>query len=224
MNFVLLSSASPKLDMFVEKLNKHIRPLMESLMARGETNYDLLSFLFKACTVVPGAKSRDHIKAKKSEHEEGCGTQDGQPFASDCLMLLRDNKCKSMTHDKTQITPSPEDEKFVTLQAEVTKLQHLIKSNPKKPPAIPKTPLKKGRAGKPACVTKEPTDNNPLVIKKNGKDCWWCPKHHSRGRHQPQDCEGKGVQRPFFKPEGDCESKLANAMPTLEENESNEES
>jgi hypothetical protein len=135
-------------------------------------------------------------------------------------MLLRDNKCKSMTHNKTQITPSPEDEKFVTLQAEVTKLQHLIKSNPKKPPAIPKTHLKKALAEKTASVTKESTDSDHLVMKNNGKDCCcWCPKHHSWGRHQPQDCEGKGVQRPF-KPEGDCKSKLAKAMPALEENES----
>jgi hypothetical protein len=66
------------LDALVEKLNEHVRPLMENLLARGETNCDLvLSFLFKACAVVPDAKSRDHIKAKKSEHEEGCGTQDG---------------------------------------------------------------------------------------------------------------------------------------------------
>jgi hypothetical protein len=38
----------PQVGYDMELLNEHVRHLMESLQARGETTYDLMSFLFKA--------------------------------------------------------------------------------------------------------------------------------------------------------------------------------
>ena len=212
----------PQIGYDVEKLNEHVRHLMEGLTARGETTYDLLSYLFKAYAVVPDAKFRDYIETKKSEYEEGRLTQDGLPFTSDYLMLLGDNKCKGMKQNKTWITPSPEDEKIVALQAEVTKLQKAMvatTSDPKRNTA-PKagSPPKKQRAEKPIWMTKPPAAGEPSFKKVDGKDYWWCPKHHSWGRHQPQDCEGKGIQK-TAKPEGARETKLASAMSALAEDE-----
>jgi hypothetical protein len=213
----------PTIGHDVENLNKHVRHLMERLSSRGETAYDLLSFLFKACAVVPDAKFRDHIEMEKSEHKEGRVTQDGQPFTSECLMLLGDNECKGMKQNKTWIVPSAADEKIVALQAEVTKLKQDISS---KPPPLKPPPkdTKKGRADEPAWMTKEPNTGGPTVIANKGKECWWCPKHHSWGRHKPQDCEGKEIQQSTAKPEGARESKLANAMSALAENEFDEDS
>jgi hypothetical protein len=146
----------PTIGHDVEKLNQHVRHLMERLSSRGETTYNLLSFPFKACAVVPDAKFRDHIEMKRSECEEGRVTQDGQPFTSECLMLLGDNKCKGMKQNKTWIVPSAADQKIVALQAEVTKLKQDISS---KPPPLKPPPkdAKKGLAEKPAWMTKEPT-------------------------------------------------------------------
>jgi hypothetical protein len=68
-------------------------------------------------------------------------------------MLLGDNKCKGMKQNKTWIVPSAADEKIVALQAEITNLKQTISSKPAplKPP--PKA-VKKGRAEKPAWMTK----------------------------------------------------------------------
>jgi hypothetical protein len=80
----------PQVGYDIEKLNEHIRHLMEGLEARGETTYDLLSFLFKALETVQDANFRAYIEAKKSDYEEG-RTIDGQPLIANSLMLLSGN-------------------------------------------------------------------------------------------------------------------------------------
>jgi hypothetical protein len=212
----------PQIGYDVEKLNEHVRHLMENLEARGETTYDLLSFLFKAYAVVPDAKFRAYIETKKSEYEEGRMAMDGSPFTSEYLMLLGDNKCKGMKQNKTWIAPSAEDEKIVALQAEVSKLQQAVQGGSKQAvtrKADNKSPKSKERPAKPAWMLEEPTNGSPLILNSKGKMYWWCPKHHSFGRHQPQDCEGKGIKMPPSGPEGARESRLANAVSALVEDE-----
>jgi hypothetical protein len=74
-------------------------------------------------------------------------------------------------------------------------------------------------------MTKEPDAGAPTVITNKGKEHWWCPKHHSWGRHEPQDCEGKGIQQRAPPSLRELVSqKLANAMSALAENEFDEDS
>jgi hypothetical protein len=104
----------PKVGYDITKLSEHgpVKQLMESLEARGETTYGLLSFLFKALESVPDAKFKAYIETKKSEYEEGRGD-----INANSLLVLAENKFKTMSQAGTYTVPSPEDEQIVALQA-----------------------------------------------------------------------------------------------------------
>jgi hypothetical protein len=124
MNSALLTSNSPRsVTTSLSKLNDHIRHLMKGLEARGESTYDLLSFLFKALATVPDARFRSWVDTKRGEYDEGHPMIDGEPLIADSMMILSKNKLKGMKQDGTCNFPSPEDEKIVSLQAEAGKLQ-----------------------------------------------------------------------------------------------------
>ena len=134
------------------------------------------------------------------------------------MLVLSENLFKVMTQDKEYNVPTPEDEKIVALQAEITKLnKNWGGGNNKKADIGGGTPKKtEKKPDKPAWMIKEPSGDEPTSTTSNGKTYWWCPKHSSFGRHEPSDCEGKGtyVKKPAPLSTGGTqrEKKFASAM------------
>ncbi len=150
----------PQIGYDVTKLNEHVKRLIENLQAQGESTYDLLVNLFKAYETVPDVKFKGYVETKKSDYEEGRGNID-----ANSLMLLCENKYKTMVLNQTWNAPSPEDEKIVALQAEVTKLQKAVKGAPSKRSTKVRAevdgPTKKKRPDKPAWMIKAPERESP---------------------------------------------------------------
>ena len=211
----------PQIGYDVTKLNEHVKRLIENLQARGESTYDLLVNLFKAYETVPDVKFKGYVETKKSDYEEGRGNID-----ANSLMLLCENKYKTMVLNQTWNAPSPKDEKIVALQAEVTKLQKAVKGGPSKCSTkdrdIKDGQPKKKRPDKPAWMIKAPEEGEPNKKTVNGKEYWWCPKHASFGRHEPDECEGKGVLSKQ-KVDATRKTKFANAMSSFAEDDDEEE-
>jgi hypothetical protein len=179
----------PKIRFDIGVLNNHIQTLMKSLHAHGETTCDLLLFLFKALEAVPDPEFKVWVTAKKSEHEEGRRMVDGELLTAESLMVLAENKHKGLVRLKKWTIPAPvEDDKLIALEAEVSKLQSALKGG-----AWEHEDKAKGQPRKKKERTDKPGTGNPQKIVKDGKDCWWCSDHLSFGRHQPSECQGKGV-------------------------------
>jgi hypothetical protein len=42
-------------------------------------------------------------------------------------------------------------------------------------------------------MTKAPPTGSKRAKTVDGKEYFWCPKHKARGRHEPKDCKGVGI-------------------------------
>jgi len=178
----------------IVKFNTHVKNLMDSLYARGETTQDLLATLFKDYKAVKDRDFITYIKKKEDAYEEGKSVE------IEMLVLQASNKYKTMVEAKTWNAPSPEDKKIMDLEAQLKKMKK--PKEPNKPIKLGKPSKEKGKGkgkekpcpGKPAWMTKPPPAADKLKTKTvDGKAHLWCSKHKSWGSHEDAKCQGHGL-------------------------------
>ena len=194
----------------IVKFNGHVKLLVDSLAARGETTSDLLVNIFKAYSNVSDKTFVSYMARKKESHEEG------NTLTSDEIMNLGANKYKQLKTLNIWNAPSPEEEKIMALEAKVDKMKANNKRNSKgkrsgrddKGKRHPRKGQKKEgkhRAKSSGLPTAKPTPEQkalppkPLIHK--GKKWWWCCKE-TGGKcdgiwriHTPSACKGKAAKQ-----------------------------
>lgn len=186
----------------ITKTNEKVNTLLESLSARGETTHDLLSNLFKAYRTVKDAEFVRYMTQKESDYEEGTTS-----LTPSRLMLLAENKFKTLKEKKEWCIPSAEQEEIVALRADLKKIQQKAnkanKSNGKKDGKGKdgKKGDKKGKSNdkKPSkkstkeWITKAPKPGEPKTKEVDGVTWKFCEKHKKWGQHTTEECEGRGI-------------------------------
>jgi len=197
----------------ITKTNEKVNTLLESLGARGETTHDLLSNLFKAYKTVKDAAFVQYMTQKESDYEEGTTS-----LTPSRLMLLADNKYKTLKEKNEWCIPSAEQEEIVALRADMKKMQQRAnkagKSNGKKggKDKDGKKGAKKGKGGDKKSskrttkewITKAPKPGEPKTKEVDGVTWKFCEKHKKWGQHTTEECEGRGIDT---KPGSDDKSK-----------------
>jgi len=183
------------IDSDIVKFNEHVKDLMQQLAARGETTYDLLSYIFKAYEQVNDKVFVTYIERFKDKFDEG------EYIGTNYLMQVAQNKYKLLKEEGKWNAPSSEEEELVALCAEVQNLK-ILKANKVKSEGPPKGKQGKGKEKKKYGVPKKPRKPSWMYIppkpneshtKTVGDKEWhWCPKHECWVRHLPNKCEGKG--------------------------------
>ena len=201
-----LSSLDTKLvelqDNIIE-LNQFVKTQTDGLEARGETTEDLLVNLFKAYKACGDEEFLSWTKKKEDDYNEGTNITPEQ------LMVLADNKFKTLTESGAWMQKSRAQKRIVALAAQVQTLERgtqAKKPEPKKPWTgnKAKTPYK-GK-GKPnankdkgwAWMTTAPAAGQPKEKDMAGKHYRWCTYHNENGSG------GKWVQHAL----ADCKVKL----------------
>ena len=173
----------------IKKVNDMVKALVEELATRGETTQHLVINLFEGYKVASDKSSVSYIKRKQDDYNDTKST-----LTSDTLMDLTTNYYNTLLEAGEWAQPSQEDEKIITLEAQVKKVQQ------PKPAQRPATPAKSGsnqqssnkqgtstntsnakpanqRNIEPAWMLVSPKDNEPKQKKVNQKQYWWCPRH-----------------------------------------------
>ena len=185
------------IDSDVIKFNEHVKGLLQELAARGETTYDLLSYLFQAYAQVSDQVFVKYIDKYRDRYDEGEYIDDNK------LMELAKNKYKLMKEEGTWNAPSKEAKEIITLRAQVDKLkiskanktkESEIKEDKNQGEELKRKKYKPRKSRKPSwmLIPPKPNESHKKYLKGDEKPFYWCPKHESWGRHTPQSCEGKG--------------------------------
>ena len=145
----------------IMKFNVYVQNLLEGLVSRGETTNDLLSNLFNRYQAVSNHTFVKYINQKQEEYDDGLLLTRFQ------LMDLADRKYKNLKPNETWNAPSEQEEKILSLSAEVAKLRKTSSktSNPNPTPQVPITYQK----DKPEWLFK---NTNPPPDKKNNARTW----------------------------------------------------
>jgi hypothetical protein len=223
----------------ITKFNGHVRLLIDSLAARGETTQDLLSNLFKGYNAVNDKVFVSYIGRKLEKYEEG------ESMTSEMLMQLGNNKFKLLKEAGQWNAPSIDEEKILALQTEVKKLQKNIttskktdsKKTDKKSKVMDKVkPKTRTKLEKPSWFFKEPKEDEIHKPKFwNNRNWYFCsPKTGGKceGKyraHKPADCEGRAYifekkRKPAVEKDSERKLKLAKAYEAAKEDSSGEES
>jgi hypothetical protein len=185
----------------ITKFNTHVKGLVESTNARGETTTDLLVNLFKGHLAVEDKSFNLCALRKQEEYNEG-GTQ-----TEDSLMNLAKNKFTLLQDAGRCNMPSAKETKILALQAELKQVSKKWnkekkgnkseETEPKKRDWKDKNKDTKKKAEKPAWMSEKPKEENLRKSKSwNNKDWCWCSSEtggkcdgHWRV-HKPSKCEG----------------------------------
>ena len=190
-----------KIGSDITKFNGYVKMLLSSLHARGQRTEDLLSHLFKGYLAASDKVFVRYIEGKKEKYEEG---KDLEP---EKLMLLADNRFRLLKERDEWDAPSQEEEKLLSLQAEVEKLKRSSKKKPtakkeKKEGHTAKRPRRQETPEKPGWMKERPADEDLKKPRQwNGSDWWYC--HPETGgkcdgqyrRHKPSQCKGRAFRR-----------------------------
>ena len=215
----------------IAKFNLHVKDLLQSLAAYGETTLDLMENLYKGYKMASDHTFTAYIGQKESDHEDGngCTTEELMGFAL--------AKYKTLTAKKLWNAPSEESEKIIALEAQVKKLTSDVARGKPPPRGPPKRPDPKGPQKKPFNNGKkveqkgrfkkdERFKSNPWMIiapkpgephnkQVNGKPFIFCTKHQAWGGHPTSECRGAGLEAKANKPEPGL--RLARALASLAE-------
>ena len=185
----------------ITKTNERVNTLLEALSTRGETTHDMLSNLFRAYRTVKDKQFLRYIEQKESDYEEG--TLELTPTK---LMLMAENKFKTLKEKSQWQAPSEEEEKIVALEAEVKALRNQTK--PKRDnkggnkgyndynKGKPKSNVKsKGGNKEFGWKSKAPKEGEPRT-KTVGDTKWhFCEKHKRWTLHTTEECKGHGLKK-----------------------------
>ena len=185
----------------ITKTNERVNTLLEALSTRGETTHDMLSNLFRAYRTVKDKQFLRYIEQKESDYEEGI-----LELTPTKLMLLAENKFKTLKEKSQWQAPSEEEEKIVALEAEVKALRNQTK--PKRDnkggnkgyndynKGKPKSNVKsKGGDKEFGWKSKAPKEGEPRT-KTVGDTKWhFCEKHKRWTLHTTEECKGHGLKK-----------------------------
>ena len=185
----------------ITKTNERVSALLEALSTRGETTHDMLSNLFRAYRTVKDKQFLRYIEQKESDYEEG--TLELTPTK---LMLMAENKFKTLKEKSQWQAPSEEEEKIVALEAEVKALRNQTK--PKRDnkggnkgyndynKGKPKSNVKsKGGDKEFGWKSKAPKEGEPRT-KTVGDTKWhFCEKHKRWTLHTTEECKGHELKK-----------------------------
>jgi hypothetical protein len=111
----------------ISAFNQYVRETVSNLASGGEITTDLLVYLFEAYQMVEDHDFNRFIQRKKEDHDDN-----HEEMTPEILLLLAETKYNQLIQAKTWRTPPPEEEKFVTLTAQLKKIEsdifHLTKS------------------------------------------------------------------------------------------------
>ena len=162
---------------------------------------DLLSNLFKGYAATSDKTFCAYIQKKKEDYDEG------KVIPGLELMVLAENKYKSMVEGQIWRAPDEQAEQIIALQAQVKKLAQGGKTksqgskdfkaksdndNNNKKKTKQKGSGPQGATGKPDWMLKKPSDGEPKTKMVNGKTYHWCTNHQSWTIHSLSECKGKG--------------------------------
>ena len=213
----------------VEKFNEHVKDLLDSLTARGESTNDLLSNLFKGYASADDKEFKLYVKRKQEEYDEGSN------ITTSGLMTLALNKYKIIKDSGEWAKPNEDQERIYALEATVRKLKSGDGGKPKGKPttgnksgskdvgnseAGKRKPSPSGGNAIPEWMKVPPKEGQKHAKVHDGKEYYWCPKHTRWVRHKPEDCKGVGYNPKdpaSKKAKPDSGSKLAKAYATIKQ-------
>jgi hypothetical protein len=172
----------------ITQMNTYVRTQLRSLHARGEDTQDLLTNLFKGYMAASDKEFRDYIKGRQEEYDDNRTT-----YTSQQLMTLANNKYTIRVQDHLWNAPSEADEKIIALESEISQLKTSNKSSNFGTPKRDDRPRNRPR---PDWMKNAPKSDESSTKHVNKKQYWWCPTHMAWVRHKPQDCEGRGINKP----------------------------
>ena len=202
----------------IEMLHSYFDDNYSQIIARGATVDDPVDILFAAYAAVPCSNFRSYIKRKHDAYTDGTLI-----ISHDELILLANNKFNLLKSEGSWGAKSPDEERIVAMQAELTALKGQFALNPNlKKIAAPggkkdekggqdgkreakKTRNKKNTSNKKNQKQDEawkkvaPKDGEPKEKKVKDKTFYWCHHHMAWGVHKPADCrvgQGQGANRP----------------------------
>ena len=94
-----------------------VKALVKELATRGETTQHLVINLFEGYKVASDKSFVSYIKRKQDDYNDGKST-----LTSDALMYLATNYYNTLLEAGEWAQPPQEDEKIITLEAQVKKL------------------------------------------------------------------------------------------------------
>ncbi|GAX10178.1 hypothetical protein FisN_3Lu402 [Fistulifera solaris] len=199
----------PKIQLNITKMNQQVKQLLEGLAARGETTNDLLANLFKGYKAASDRTFVNYILKKEEDYHEGL------PMTPDHLMNLADNKYKTLVQLSLWNAPSPEEEKILTLEAKLQKLESKKKTENKPKHQVKGKPQRNRNTPKPDWMSVPPKDDEPKQKTVEKSEYFWCDKHNSWGKHKMVDCRQANIRKPgTSKPEAKKE-RLVKALAAL---------
>lgn len=223
----------------IEKFNQYVHTQVQMLAARGESSSDLLTNLFKGYNVVQDHEFLKYIRIKESEYE------DGTHYTPQQLMGLALNRFKVINQKEMWMAPTPEDEKFMALKAELKKAtsdrkrkgkstektkQQSTKSRERERNSSRREFEPRNRRREPPFANEQPEEGkekDPRNFK--GKDWWYC--HSTTGgqcpgkwrTHKPAQCKYDAIMAKHHKKpkrgEKDDAPQLTRAYQTIVEND-----
>jgi hypothetical protein len=190
----------------IEQVHTYFDNNHSQIIARGDTVDDPVDILFSAYAAVPCSNFRSYIKRKHEAYTDGTLL-----INYDELILLATNKYNLLKQDGTWGAKSPDEERIVAMQAELTALKGQLALGPN----LKKAATKDGKEKEPRNDKKDEKKKNKkdTTNKKNQKkdEQWkktppkagepkekkvgpkdrvfhWCHHHMSWGGHKANDC------------------------------------
>ena len=166
----------------ITAFNQHIRSLLDSLHARGETTNDLLTNLFKGYKAATDSSFTLYIQCKEEQFD------DGENFTPEQLMNHACNKFITLSNEGRWNALSKADAKLVALRAELNHLKGLSAvANTKQ--GKDSTSAKQKRQDAPAWTKVAPKDGEAKTKTVDSRLYHWCHHHKLWVQHHPSDCQ-----------------------------------
>jgi hypothetical protein len=211
-NLANLPAYMATVDSDILKFNQYVKGQVADLAGCGQTTNDLLIHLFAGYAAASDDVFVQYIAKKRDLFDEGAETTPQQ------LMLLADNKYKTMKQAGTWRAPTKENEQLVAMSAQLAALKAKNARKHKRgkpnnkgfPPAQPGKDNKKNKDGFPKQGQrvkdygwkKVPPTSGENTKRMDGKTYHWCKKHIAWTLHTPAECrlELQAPQRPREQP------------------------
>lgn len=192
-------------DYDIPKFNQHVHHLVSSLASRGAPAPELLTNLFKAYAIVKDTTFQQYMASREDKWEDG-----ESDITPEKLMLLAENKYKTLVEKGTWKAKSKEAQEIVALRAEIkAKWNKQSTGNKDKGKNKAKNDKKGNKKDKKTTrerknepwMTIAPKSGEPHTKTKDSEEWFWCKQHKKWGKHKTEACEGIGV--PKHKPDSD---------------------